>query len=158
MGMDSVAIERICAAEKENSVNGLLYDLERETLIDPTGFGLEDCLARKFRIPPTATPSGWLDPNSWIRIPRVAVKMYGKGYSLADPAKDVAFVIDACTFWHKKRASEPASERFELKYGAAAGSAYVEDWAMILKVPTQHLAPAPPALARTPRSADVIAY
>jgi hypothetical protein len=88
-------------AAVENDVNSLMFDLQAGTLIDPSGTGLENLRAAKFRIVDS-------DMEAWYsyhmpgrknngKAPRL-LKMLHMGFSFAEPTQQAQFI--ACLQAH----------------------------------------------------------
>ena len=74
---------------RDFTCNALWYDIINHTIIDPSGYGIEDTLNQKLRIP-VSNWKCWLDGNP-TKLMRF-MKMKGKGYSAIDK-KTEDFII-----------------------------------------------------------------
>ena len=79
----------------ENNINGLLFNLKTDDLIDISGTGILDCTQKKFHISATCMRT-W---NSFPEPPRVyngklirVLKMLAKGFNFADASQAKEFI------------------------------------------------------------------
>ena len=79
----------------ENDINGLLFNLKTDDLIDISGTGILNCTQQKFQISATCMKS-W---NSFPEPPRVyngklirVLKMLAKGFNFADASQATEFI------------------------------------------------------------------
>jgi hypothetical protein len=113
--------ENIC---RDFTCNSLWYDCINKTIIDPTGYGIQDVLNLKIRIP-VSYWKFWLQGNP-TKLMRY-MKMKAKGYSAVD-SKTEKFIIDNFTDGNSNR----MMPYFQFKHCSSIEKPFVKSWIISL--------------------------
>ena len=111
-----LAQSQYSAADAENDVNSLMFDLDKGLLLDPFGTGVANTRKSQFRIV--------ADVNEWYahkipsrrhngRWPRL-LKMLQKGFGFADPEQRQAFIKLGNSQWHNLADRESGAGLFSV--------------------------------------------